>query len=353
MTSGQGGINYNFSDLKSISLSGLVYQDTNGNGALDSGEPGIAGVTVTLSGTNNLGQAVTATATTAANGTYSFSADSNGNVLRPGTYVITETAPSGYLLGSANLGTVNGAADGVVTSATKFSSITMTSGQGGINYNFGDVKGITLSGLVYQDTNGNGALDSGEPGIAGVTRSEERRVGQGQSVTATTTTAANGTYSFSTDSSGNVLRPGTYVITETAPGGYLLGAAALGTVNGSADGVVTSPTKFSSIVMTSGQSGINYIFGDVKPVTLAGTVYHDINGNGAFDSGEPGIAAATLTLSGTNDKGQSITATATTAANGTYSFATDSSGNALRPGTYQVVETQPSGYLAGATAVGT
>ena len=59
-----------------------------------------------------------------------------------------------------------------------------------------------------------------------------------------------------------------------------------------------------------------------------------------------------MTLSGTNDLGASITATVTTAANGTYSFSTDSSGNALRPGTYQVVETPPSNYLTATATVG-
>jgi hypothetical protein len=353
LTSGQSGVNYNFGDVKAVTLGGLVYQDTNGNNALNSGEPGIAGVTVTLTGTNNLGQSITATAVTAANGTYSFSTDSNGNALRPGTYVITETAPSGYLLGAAALGTVGGSADGVVTSTTKFSSIALTSGQVGINYNFGDVLPVTLSGLVYQDSNGNNALDSGEPGIAGVTVTLTGTNGLGQSITATATTAANGTYSFSTDSAGNALRPGTYVITETAPSGYLLGAAALGTVGGSADGVVTSTTKFSSIALTSGQVGVNYNFGDVLPVTLSGLVYQDSNGNNALDSGEPGIAGVTVTLTGTNGLGQSITATATTAANGTYSFSTDSLGNALRPGTYVITETAPSGYLLGAATLGT
>src|SRR5206468_2804489 len=102
----------------------------------------IAGVTMTLTGTNGLGQSISATTTTAANGTYSFATDSSGNQLRPGTYVITETAPSGYLLGAAAVGTVNGSADGTLVSATQISTIALTSGQVGINYNFGDLKAV-------------------------------------------------------------------------------------------------------------------------------------------------------------------------------------------------------------------
>ena len=65
-----------------------------------------------MSGTNGLGQTITATTTTASDGTYSFSTDSNGNALRPGTYTITETQPTGYLAGTASVGTVNGSSDG-------------------------------------------------------------------------------------------------------------------------------------------------------------------------------------------------------------------------------------------------
>ncbi len=355
LTSGQTGSNYNFGDVKPITVSGTVYTDTNGTGIYNSGsDAGIGGVTLTLSGTNNVGTAITATATTASNGTYTFTLDSNGNQLRPGTYQVVETQPSGYLLGAATAGTVNGVTDGTVSSATNISSIALTSGQTGISYLFGDVKAVTFGGTVYQDTNGNGVFDSGEPGIAGVTMTLNGTNGLGATITATTTTAAGGTYSFSLDSNGAVLRPGTYQVTETQPSGYLAGATAIGTVNGTADGTIVATGHIGSIILTSAQAGINYNFGDVLPVTIAGTVYQDTNGNGVFDSGEPGIAGVTVTLTGTNGLGQAITATATTIFNGTYSITTDSNGNALRPGTtYKVTETQPSGYVAGATAVGT
>jgi hypothetical protein len=353
LTSGQNGINYNFGNVQPVTVSGLVYQDINGTGVYTASDPGIAGVTLTLSGTNNLGQSITATTTTASSGSFSFTTDSSGNSLRPGTYQVVETQPSGYLLGSAAVGTVNGIADGTVASATKITIIALTSGQNGINYNFGDVQPVTVSGLVYQDINGTGVYSASDPGIAAVTLTLGGTNGLGQSITATTTTSANGAYTFSTDSSGNALRPGTYQVVETQPSGYLLGSAAVGTVDSTADGMVASATKITAIALTSGQSGINYLFGDVKQVTVSGTVYVDTNGTGVYGSSDPGIPGVTVTLSGTNGLGQSITATTTTASNGAYSFSTDSSGNALRPGTYQLVETQPSGYLLGSAAAGT
>src|SRR5207244_4480248 len=203
----------------------------------------------------------------------SFTTDSGSNALRPGTYQVAETQPSGYLQGTNAVGTVSGTAVGTLIATDKIGSIAVTSGQAGINYNFGDVQAVTVGGLVYQDTNGNGTLDAGEPGISGVTLALTGTNGLGQAITATVTTAANGTYSFTTDSGANALRPGTYQVAETQPSGYLLGSAAVGTVNGTANGTVSSATKISSIAVTSGQSGINYLFGDVLPVTVSGTVY--------------------------------------------------------------------------------
>ncbi len=349
----QSGVSYNFGNLKPVTVGGTVYEDKNDSGALVSGDPLLAGVTVTLNGTNDQGTSITATATTNSSGAYSFTTDSSGNALRPGTYTITETLPSAYLANAANVGIVNGASDGAVVSATKIGSVVLAESQSGVSYNFGDIKPVTVAGTVYEDTNDNGTLNSGEPGIAGVTVTLSGTSDQGTSITATTTTNASGVYSFTTDSSGNVLRPGTYTVTETQPGGYLTGAATVGTVNGSADGSAVSATKIGSVVLAESQSGVSYNFGDIKPVTLAGIVYEDDKGLGAYASGDIGIANVTLTLSGTNDQGTSITATATTNASGVYSFPTDSNGNLLRPGTYQIVETQPSGYLLGAATVGT
>ena len=352
LTSGQSGINYNFGDTQPVTIGGTVYQDTNGNGVLDTGEPGISGVTVTLSGTNGLGVSITATTTTAANGTYSFTKDSGGNLLLPGTYQVAETEPTGYQQGSNTVGTVNGTTDGTLVPTDKIGSILLTSGQNGINYNFGEVKPIAISGTVYQDTNSNGVKDTGEPGLAGVTLTLSG-TSEGVSVSVTTTTGSNGTYSFTTNSSGSLLSPGTYQVTVTPPVGYLQGSDTVGTINGTTVGTAISTTAIGSILVPSGQAGINYNFGELLTVTILGNVYEDANGNGVLDTGESGISGVTLTLTGTTTGGQAITVTTTTAANGTYDFNSTSAGTVLPSGTYQVAETQPAGYQQGLNTVGT
>src|SRR5262249_52690380 len=54
----QNGVNYNFGELKPSDFAGTVFLDTNENGIQDNGEAGIAGVTLYLQGTDDLGKAV-------------------------------------------------------------------------------------------------------------------------------------------------------------------------------------------------------------------------------------------------------------------------------------------------------
>ncbi|HEY0780588.1 MAG TPA: SdrD B-like domain-containing protein, partial [Gemmatirosa sp.] len=55
-----------------VTIGDFVWRDANGNGVQDAGEPGLAGVTLTLTGTDAAGRAVTDHATTDASGRYLF-----------------------------------------------------------------------------------------------------------------------------------------------------------------------------------------------------------------------------------------------------------------------------------------
>jgi hypothetical protein len=94
-------------------------------------------VRLTLMGTTDLGQSVTVTTTTAADGSYHFTG------LLPGIYKITQTPPgipSGFTseTTTANAGTVNGTTDGT-GNGNVIGSINLRSGNNGINYSFTDV----------------------------------------------------------------------------------------------------------------------------------------------------------------------------------------------------------------------
>ncbi len=177
----------------------------------------------------------------------------------------------------------------------------------------------TLTGTVYLDSNHDGVRDGGEPGLGGVTLTLVNGSG---AVVATTTSAADGSYAF-----GNV-PPGNYTLTETPPAGF-------GT---------STPTSLPVTVTSTGVT--TSTFGATLG-TVTGTVYVDANNNGAHDPGEPPVAGATVTLTGTNDLGQPVHLTVLTGADGSYSFLN------LRPGTYTLTETLPGGLLPGQSTVGT
>src|SRR5262249_29419452 len=139
----------------------------------------------------------------------------------------------------------------------------------------------------------------------------------GASVSMTTTTAADGTYDFVN------LRPGTYVITETPPAGFFQGMEVLGSVTGGFGGDAGSlgTNSYTLITLTAGAVAQNYDFPELQPSTLDGSVYLDVNGNRTRDSGEEGLPGVTVTLTGTDATGASVSQSVVTDANGDFSFA--------------------------------
>ncbi|HYT93187.1 MAG TPA: SdrD B-like domain-containing protein [Gemmataceae bacterium] len=203
-----------------------------------------------------------------------------------------------------------------------------------------EVQNGSLAGFVYRDDNNNGVfeLGLGEAGIQGVTVTLTGTDFLNNPVNLSVMTDGTGLYTFPS------LRPGTYTITETQPGGFLDGKDTQGTPgNGTA-----ANDQFANITVGDGVNGVNNNFGELGPASLSGFVYRDDNNNGVFEPGlgEVAISGVTLTLTGTDDLGNANTTT-TTLGTGAYSFAN------LRPGTYTLTETQPSGFLDGKDTQGT
>jgi parallel beta-helix repeat protein len=113
--------------LPPASLSGVVWEDFNNDGQVDFGENGISGVTITLTGTDFIGNTVNVSQLTDSDGAYVFL-----NLL-PGNYHVTETQPAGYLQGIDSVGTAGGS-----LSATDQFFVALGLGVNGLNYNFGE-----------------------------------------------------------------------------------------------------------------------------------------------------------------------------------------------------------------------
>ena len=281
-----------------VSVGDFVWVDTDRDGVQDAGEPGIAGVTVTLTGPTGLpvtdvnGNPVTP-ATTNAAGSYGFSLLP---VLAAGQhYTATVTTPAGYIATLPNVGSP--ATDSSTNSAT--SGDLTTNGASDLTLDFGFVKpAVSVGDFVWSDTDRDGVQDTGEPGIAGVTVTLTGPTGlpvtdvNGNAVNPTTTDTV-GAYTFP-------LLPALaagqhYTVTVTTPAGYVPTLTGQGTPATDS----SSTTATSGDLTTNGSSDLTLDFGFVKPAVSVGDfVWVDTNRNGVQDAGEPGIPGVTLRLIG-------------------------------------------------------
>jgi len=288
-------VDFGFAQLSS-SIGDRVWIDTNGNGAQDIDEIGLAGVTVHL--LDSLG-AELVSAVTDANGTYGFTG------LTAGTYTITVSGlPAGY--------TPTFDADDVST--PNATVLELGSGQIWDVIDFGYLpKTSSLGDRVWQDRDGNGVQDPGEPGLAGVTI--ELRSAIDTSLLTSTLTDSDGAYSFTG------LAAGDYLVVVLAPAGYL--------PTYDFDGVGTSNQAQILLGVDEARTDVDFGYAGGR---LGDRVWSDADGDGIQDLGETGLAGATVSLS--------TGATTTTDSNGYYSF-TD-----LLAGTYTVTVSVPSGWAA-------
>ena len=384
----------NFGEVLPSEVSGKVYRDDNGNGVANGTEPGIAGVSVTLQGVDDLNQAVIRSAVTDANGNYSFTGlrPSCAPLAAPGCpgYAITEgTQPAGTVNGQTSAGTVvNNASGGSTGTAgtgsnnapvvayggpptayvigagtSRVTGIVLPPNARSANNNFGEVASDrSISGRVFTDANGDGqangldaGVGSGAPGANNLVQTltlTGNDIG-GNPVNRTVDTDANGNFSFT-----GVPPGASYTLTCSncaAPAGLSNSTTPLawpGSGGGAAGGTQAVP-QITGISLTGGSSAaINNLFTKTPPAQqIGGTVYFDPdNSGGAFTAADSPVAGITLELL---DAGGTVLGTTTTNAAGQYLF---SSLNlpALVPGAgYQVrLATPPPGTIAGITTAG-
>ncbi len=353
----------NFGELLPATVSGYVFLDADTDAVRDAGElAGITGLTITLTGTDDLGAVGPITATTGAGGAYSITN------LRPGTYTVTETPPAGLTHTGAQAGSKGASGQAASTAlpgvgVVSLTSITVAAGESATDNNFGE-SGQGISGFVYADLNNNGVKDAGEPGIPGIAVTLSGTASNGVDVClvinpnpCTLTTDATGAYLFSGLPASNGAG---YTLTEqsqaSAPlSNYADGTDAKGT--GIAVGGTTGNDVISGIGLVVGELGVNYNFGEIA-ASLAGRVYYDADNNGSFNGSESGLGGVTVTLSGTTASGANVctviaalypTCAVTTAADGTYSFVGLPASNGAG---YTLSESQPADYADRTTTPG-
>ena len=304
LAGGQNRTDVDFGYRGTASIGDRLWFDTDGDGTQDIGETGLSGVTVQL---RDSGGTIIATDVTDGGGIYGF------GDLGAGSYnvtVDTSTLPAG-LTETYDLDAGDDSA----------AAVSLAAGQNRTDVDFGYTGTASIGDTVWFDTDGDGAQDAGEAGIAGVT--VELRDGGGTLI-ATDVTDGSGVYGFPR------LRPGTYtvtVVTSSLPAGQ--------TATFDLDGGDDSTT---SVVLAADQNRTDVDFGYTGTASIGDTVWFDLDGNGALDAGEPGIGGVTVEL---RDGGGTVVATDVTDGSGAYGF-----GN-LVPDTYTVTvdtSTLPAGF---------
>jgi hypothetical protein len=283
----------NFPGILKGKISGLKFNDVNGNGLRDTGEPAMPGITFMLQnyvpppafGT------VVQTVITDEHGAFEF------DDVPFGTYNVIEQIPDGFRVTTPES---NGMAKVTVDLAHKTVTDLLFGNQALL---------ASVAGTKFNDLNGNGVLDAGEPGLPGVTIQLQSATGQITS----TTTDASGNFSFTG------VTPGAYTVSEVVPPGYSQ------TVPGGAGTIAIIPAAGAQI---TGLLFGNHLGGTAS---ISGTKYLDLDLNGVINGLDRPFPGIVFTL--TDAAGNAVTTTS--AADGTFSFSN------LAPGTYVLSETLP------------
>ncbi|RCW71466.1 SdrD B-like domain-containing protein [Pseudorhodoferax soli] len=343
-------------DTNTAKLGDRLWYDTDRDGVQDTGETGVAGVTVTLAGAGADGVFGTAddigrTTTTSSTGNYLFSN------LAAGQYRVTFGAVAGYNFTTANVGT-NDATDSDVNASGVSQTVTLAIGQSELTVDAGIVQRETntakLGDRLWYDTDRDGVQDTGETGVSGATvtlagAGADGVFGTADDIGRTTTTNSTGNYLFSN------LAAGQYRVTFGAVAGYNFTTANVGT-NDATDSDVNASGVSHTVALAIGQSDLTVDAGIVQRETntakLGDRLWYDTDRDGIQDTGETGVSGVTVTLAGAGADGVFGTAddigrTTTTSSTGNYLFSN------LAAGQYRVTFGAVAGYNFTTANVGT
>lgn len=303
-------------------ISGKVFDDRFGLNPdqFDANDQGIGGVTIKLYSDNNddgffdAGDTELQTTTTNASGAYNFYVDA-------GNYIVVETDPSGFN-SIRDLHSVDGNGDPVGDTTSPLNNEIpvpgVVLGEEYLSKNFLDISPFTLSGHVYNDTANDGNLDgNGEGGIEGATLTLYKYNSTNltyEPTGLTTTSAADGSYSFTG------LASGLYRVDETNKAGYLDVT--------DRDGTSTNNTVNQVYATLQGANNVtNADFLDLQLAAIGDRVWFDRNKDGIQDTDEIGVSDVTVRL---KDGTGSVLSSTTTDVNGDYQF------TGVAPGTYSL-----------------
>ncbi len=256
----------------SPNVRGTVFNDLDADGTKDTNETGLAGALVRIAGTK--------TDSTYTNSDGSYLLDS----LSVGNFSITITPPVGKKLLFPSNGSY-----GITIDSSKL----VQTGKDFVIVEYANIQGST-----FEDINGNGTKQAGEPGLENW---KAKLTGDGNY---STFSDVNGDFSFAN------IDGGSYTLSESLH----------------TDWINTTPVGNFNVNLNWGETKTGYSFGAFKLGSIHGQVFQDFNSDGVKDTNEAGIANWNVKLNGPT------TTSVLTDSNGNYSFTN------LTAGTYAVSE---------------
>lgn len=246
----------------------------------------------------------------------------NDQGLVPGTYSVTENAPTGWALTGLTCNDSNGSVD----LATGKANINLEAGET-VTCTYTNTKLGSISGMKFEDKNGNSMKDVGDSGLSGWT------ISLTGATNASVQTDVSGNYSF------NNLLPGTYQVCETLQSGWAQ------TSPGS--GYTCPDGKGYEVVLSAGQTSTGNDFGNFKLVSISGKKFEDLDGDGAsMETGEPYLGGWAIRLYKDGTPWVLIGEQATDGT-GSYSF------TGLTAGTYKICEVLSDNWTQSFPTTGT
>ncbi len=297
---------------KTTSVSGLVFDDANGNGVQDGGESGLSGWTVYADlNLNSMLDAGEPFGTTTGTGDYALAGLEAGNIR------IAEVQHIDYKPTSPAAG---------------YRNVLVNAGVPVSNVNFGNQlrSDAAIGGVIFVDRDQDGVRDPGEEGLPGITVYLD--VDHSGSLTPgdpAVVTSVDHFYTPDVDEAGSYrfekLAGGTYVVRQIVPP------------------ELDSPgseVEHTIVVGPSDDISDLELGDEYRPSEIHGFQYEDVNGNHVRDAGEPGLEGVTIFLdlnrNNVLDVGEPTTLTL---ADGSYEFV------GLEAGAYVVREVVPDGFV--------
>lgn len=284
-TSVDAGIISGVSDNGNASLGDYVWYDLNFNGSQDPNEPGVQGVTVTLT---NIASTLTLVTKTDGEGRYLF------NGLNPDQYILTFSGiPAGYNVTTLNADSNDEKDSDADPLTLQTVTITLGDGQNDLSWDMGifnPVPSSSIGDFVWLDVNQNGIQEPGENGVPGVTVTLYDALNNPVAVALTNDA---GYYIF-TD-----VPPGDYIIVfSNLPAGFNFSPsnnpAATEATDSDADPVTGQTLVFTLPAATFLQNVDAGVFN--TRATIGDFVWEDVNNNGIQDTGEKGVSGITVYL---------------------------------------------------------